>query len=293
MSISVPEDLRKLLEGEGRRLDAIEIVVGTPTFAVITYRVDYGDWPSFEAGSGVIKFSKKAHAIPESQDIQLGSSRYYREHEHDTAGIADPEEARLVQRGPLSEFCRKNGTSSQPWFENVSSTVTWARPDFLMFCTSTMREGLSLGELWRQFPDYDCATFIPDPSAFAMQLGKDLGRQFDMRNVRLDGFDRIKQMALAQAQITPQGCLPKQGLDTVVLVSHGPVAYSDPPERTVNRFPAGRRGEVVPFVKRDRFSRQREYRFVVDTIGEPEETEFLMKITDDLRGLARSYSERG
>ena len=138
---NIPEDVRVLLEGEGHRLEAFEFVAGTPAFTVITYRVDYGDRPSFDTPLGVIKFSMKEHAIADSTHIQLGSSRYYREYEGDTEGEADPEEARLVQRGSLSEFLKKSGLPSQLEFENVSSTVTWARPDFLTFCTSIMAEG--------------------------------------------------------------------------------------------------------------------------------------------------------
>ena len=51
-SSSIPEDVREVLEGEGRKLEAFELVVGTPIFTVITYRVDYGDWPSFETPPG-------------------------------------------------------------------------------------------------------------------------------------------------------------------------------------------------------------------------------------------------
>ncbi|MCE2465993.1 MAG: hypothetical protein J4G01_07980 [Dehalococcoidia bacterium] len=203
----IPEDLRKLLEGDGRRLEAFAVVEGRPAFIVITYRVDYGDGPSFEVPPGVIKFSKREHAIVDSTRIQLGSSRYYREYEGDTEGVADPEEARLVQRGSLSEFLQKSGLPSQVGSENVSSTVTWARPDFLMFCTSIMAEGRDLRELRSQFHDYGCVTLIPDPSAFAMQLGKDIGRQFDLESVQLSGFDKLKRLVLTQAQITAEGRL--------------------------------------------------------------------------------------
>ena len=275
-----------LLEGNGRRLEAIEAVVGSSTFAVVTWRVDYGDWPTFRVPPGVVKLSREEHAITASPHLRLGSSRYYREHEDATDGIRDLEEGRLVQRGALSRFCKKNGIRAQEGFDSVSSTVTWARSDFLMFCTSVAPEGPGLGGLWKQFPEYDSATFIPDPSAFAMQLGKDIGKQFDMNNVRLTSFDTIRQMALAQAEITTQGRLLRKGLDTIVLVSHGPVTYCDRSERVINRFPIARRGEVIPFVKRRTYGGQREYRFVVEVIGEPKETEFLMEVTDELRNLA-------
>ena len=234
---SIPEDVRDLLEGSGRGLKATEVAIDTSASTVFTYRVDYGDRPSFQTPLGGIKFSRKEHAIPDSTHVKLGSSRYYRECEDETAGIADPEEGRLVQRGSLSEFRKKNGLPSQTGFENVSSTVTSAKTDFLMFCTSVMLDGRGFGDLRSQFPNYDCATFIPDPSAFAMQVGKDIGMQFGMENVRLNRFDMIRRMMLTQAEITTQVRLLRKDLDTMVLVSHGPVTYCDPPERIINRFP--------------------------------------------------------
>jgi len=244
----------------------------------------------------VVKFSRKEHAITVSPHLKLGSSRYYREHQDATDGIGDPEEGRLVQRGSLSEVCKKNGSPAPAESDHVSSTMTWARSDFLMFCTS-VAEGPGLGRLRKQFPKYDCATFIPDPSAFAMQLGKDIGKQFDMNNVRFTSVDNtIRRMVAAQAEIVTQGRLLRKRSDTTVLVSHGSVAYCDPPERIINRFPIERRGEVIPFVKRRKYGGQQEYRFVVEVIGEPTETEFLMEITDELRslvGVAREKSPRG
>ena len=160
-----------------------------------------------------------------------------------------------------------------------------------MFCTSVAPEGPGLGNLKQQFPEYDCATFIPDPSAFAMQLGKEIGMQFDMNNVNLTDFDRLRQLGLAQATITKQGRLMRQGLDTIVLISHGPVTYCDQPETIINRLPHERRGPAGPFVKRNTYAGQREYRFVVALVGEPKEKEFLMEITDELRSLARVQRE--
>ena len=289
---SIPEDAINLLEEEGRRLEAIDVTIGTPSFMVITYQVDLGDRPSFKTPPSAIKFSKKEYAITNSTHIKLGSSRYYREYEGNTSGVGDSEEARLVQRGSLSEFLEKSGVSPEPGFEHVSTKVTWATTDFLMFCASVISEGRGLEDLLSEFPDYDCATIIPDPSAFAMQLGKEVGRQFDRENVRLNGVDRIKQMMLPPVEITTQGCVIRKRLDTVIQVSHGPVIYCDPPEDIINRFPLGVRGAVVPFVKRAEFAGQREYRFVLNIIGEPEEAELLMEITDELRSLCYPRPER-
>ena len=287
---NIPEDVRCSLEGEGIRLEDVEVVLGTPAFAVLTYRVDYSCRPTFETPPSVIKFSIEEYALANSTYIQLGSSRYYREYEGDTEGVADPEEGRLVQRGSLSDFMQKSGLPSQPGFENVSSTVTWSVPDFLTFCTSIMEDGRAIRELRSQFPDYDCATLIADPSAFAMQLGKDVGRQFDAIDVRLSDIDRLKRLALTRCEITADGRSLRKGLDTTVLVSHGPVSYRDPPEMVVNRFPIEQRGAVVPFVKRSKFAAHREYRFVVDVIGEPKGKVFLLEITDELRRLVHTLA---
>ena len=289
---NIPDDVRDRLKGGGRRLESIEGVIGARTFAVITYRVDYRGRTTFKTPPGIIKFSKPEHAITDSTHIMLGSSRYYRNYEDGAAGVADPEEGRLVQRGSPSEFRVKNGLPSQPGFENAFSSVTWAVPDFLMFCTSVVPAGGGVGSLRSEFPDRECATFISDPSAFAMLLGKHVGEQFDTENVRLNEFDMIRRMMLTQAEITTHGRLLQKGLDAIVLVSHGHVTYCDPPESVINRFPIESRGEVVPFVKRCKFAAQREYRFVVDVIGEPKETEFLMEITDELRSLADTYPGR-
>lgn len=108
---SLPVRVRDLLEGDGRKLEAVEAVVCPSAFIVLTRRVAYGDRPTFRDPPGVVKFSSGAHAITVSTHIKLGSSRHYREYEDDGTGIADPEEGRLVQTGSLSDFRQK--TASQ------------------------------------------------------------------------------------------------------------------------------------------------------------------------------------
>lgn len=97
--------------------------------------------------------------------------------------MGDPEETRLVQRGSPGEFCTEIGLPIRVGNDSVTAMVTWARSDFLMLYTPGAPEGPGLGGLRKQFPAYDCATLIPDPSAFALQLDKDIGKQFEMNNV--------------------------------------------------------------------------------------------------------------
>ena len=148
----LPNDLRRLVEGEGRRLEAVEGVIGASAFAVITYLVDYRERLPSRRHRMWSSFPRKSTPSLQRRTSNWGPPVYYREYEGDTAGIADPEEARLVQRGWLHDFCVKYGVSPQPWFDQVSSTVTWARADFLMFCTSASKEGRDLGGLRGRFP---------------------------------------------------------------------------------------------------------------------------------------------
>lgn len=290
---SLPGRVRDLLEASGRRLEGIEAVVGLPAFVALTRRADYREWPAFRDPPGVVKFSSKEHAITVSTHIKLGSSRYYREYEDDGTGIADPEEGQLIQRGSLREFCQKNGLSAPVGSEMVTSTVSWEPNDFLMFCTSVAPQSPVMGDPRSPFPNYDCATFIPDPSAFALQLGKDVGKQLDVKNLRLNILDTLlRRLSLDPAEVVAQSRPLQNGLDKIIMVTHGPMAYCDPPERIINRFPVERRREVIPFVKRRKYSGQREYRFVVEVMGKPKELKephFLMEITDELRSLAETY----
>ena len=47
------------------------------------------------------------------------------------------------------------------------------------------------------------------------------------------------------------------------------------------------RAMVMPFVKRDQFSHQKEYRFTVSIRGEPKEPKFFLPISTGLRHLAK------
>jgi len=144
-----------------------------------------------------------------------------------------------------------------------------------MFCASVMPVIGSIREIQHQFPDYNCATFISDPSTFAMQLGKDFGKQCDMQQVRLSSVDRMVNL------------LGLQGIDTVVKVTHGPVIYCASAEEReiVNRVPVERQTMVISFAKRREYAGQRECRFVVEVIGEPIETKFVLEITNELRRM--------
>ena len=71
-----------------------------------------------------------------------------------------------------------------------------------------------------------------------------------------------------------------------VWVTHGPVAYTDDAEPLIEPVPLLHRGAAVPFVKRLGYAHQREYRFTVSVIGEPDQETLLVPTTPELRELA-------
>ena len=106
-------------------------------------------------------------------------------------------------------------------------------------------------------PDYDGATLIEDPSRFATQLGVDFGNAFRTGDLRTPGPTWWTAM--------PQ-----------VFVDHVPVLNTESPSSVIERLPNGSRGPVMPFVKRERFSDEEDYRFVISIggSGEPREMTF-------------------
>ena len=188
-------------------------------------------------------------------------------------------EASFKEELPLDHFCRSYNVRPSTGFENASASVTWATTGFWMFCTSRKPRTTWDFEKLRSEFDYRYATVIPNPSAFAMQLGKDFGRQLNVHDVRYSGI-----------QVLQNTLLSLQDLDSVVHVSHGQVTYTDRADRFVRQFGKTEKGNVLPFVKRKCFEGQQEYRFVVQVGGEPKREEFFMGISDELRGLTRPYS---
>ena len=97
---------------------------------------------------------------------------------------------------------------------------------------------------------YDCRTLITNPSEFAKQLGVSFGNSFNPEHVDHPGPS-------------------KWGLHPVVYVKHGPVIYTEQVSREIERFPMKMRGTVIPFIKRSKFSNQKEYRIVISLMGNP------------------------
>lgn len=290
---NISQEARGLIEGDILNLEDVKFIIDEFAFLVITKRIKQFDKTSPNVPSGVIKFSEHKHSIPVSETLQLGTSGYYQKYEGPTVGVADKQEGLLVESGPYNEVFGKYGCSYDTILEDAKCTLQWSAKEFLIFSTSIAPRVNSLSSLEQRYGNYDFATYIPDPASFAMQLGVDVGKQFPEEALRLEGVDFLIKAMVQDTHITHEnGSIYRRGLDTRLLVTHGPVTYHDRPELIVNRFPMARRAEVVPFVKRRQFAWQKEYRFVIYQLGEPQCTRFLMPVTDELRNLACPYPPR-
>lgn len=252
------------LESKGRTLESSFIESDPPKALVLVYRVDLTG-SRLKALSPVVKFSKREHAIPnpEATRIQLATPRCYRKHEESEGhkGIRDEKEAQYERRWKTSHVSRK---------------ATLERNDFWMFCTSVQpKTDWELRKMRKAF-GYDCATTIANPSEFAKELGAAFAAYSRWSDVRLSALDEVSR------RLRP----PEIG-DKVVWVHHGPVVYQRNSAKVIEAFPEDERAAVVPFVKRDQFSHQKEYRFTVLINGEPKESTLLLPISTGLRSLAK------
>ena len=273
------------LESKGLTLES-SFIESDPTKAlVLVYRVDLTrSW--LKAVSPVVKFSKREHAIPnpKATDIQLATPRCYRKYEESEGnkGIRDEKEAEYVIRTALKTFLDKGKISVPRGVVGQGSVeLTFTVDDFWMFCTSAKPK--TDGELRKMLKEfgYDCATTIANPSEFAKELGAAFAAYSRWSDVSLSPLDKVLWVL--------RPILPPEVADKVVWVYHGPVVYQRNPAEMIEAFPEDKRGAVVPFVKREQFSHQREYRFTVLIRGAPKEPTFSLPISTELRHLAKFY----
>ena len=252
------------LESKGLTLESALIESDPIKALVLVYRIDLtGSW--LKALSPVVKFSKREHAIPnpKARCIQLATPMYYREYEEreGNQGIRDEEEATWKRKGEGSNFS---------WQMRLASNDLW------IFCTSVQpKTDWELRKIQKAF-GYDCATTIANPSEFAKELGAAFAAYSEWSDVSLDFLDKLLWQFLSP-----------EAFDKAVEVYHGPVVYPRNPAKVIEAFPEKRREAVIPFVKRDEFSTQIEYRFIVSIGGKPKKSTFRLPISTGLRSLAK------
>ncbi len=260
------------------KLEASFPVKSNSSFCVQTYYVDFSRTPFLEAPTSVIKFSERQYAIPHSQRIKLATPAHYREIEEEAShGIGDSMEATYTRETDMATFQKETGQELMWGAELVSVTLTHVAQCW-MFCTSIvpkLKTSREMEELRDSLDvSYDCWTSITNPSEFAKQLGIDFGNSFKPNLVYHPGP--------AWWQLCP-----------FVYVKHGPVIYTDQIPKEIERFPKEMHGTVTPFIKRSKFSNQKEYRFVISLLGNarPKEEILLLNVTGELRRLTRTVEQ--
>ena len=272
IQISITDEMRQLLGCEGNTLESIFVETEPSRSTIIVFRVDPARNSSNNPPS-VVKFSEHMYAIPVSEHLKMSTASYFREYEKDASDRRDEEEARC--KADILPLLSKYGSGNLRGVASMSGHVTYGVDDFWLFCTSQQpKTARGLEQMRRRF-SAECVTAIPDPSAFARELGTAFASRFSWSDVDLSSLDKLIR-AIRPSEIG----------DKVVWLYHGPVCYSDDPQELIETFDPHHRPAVVPFIKRRKFAWQQEYRFAVKTNGAPKDKELFIATPAELRGLA-------
>ena len=268
-------DQRDAVQMKHMQLETSFLVKSNSPFYVKTYYVDFSRRLFREDLMSIIKFSERQYAIPHSSRLKIATPSHYREIEEElSSGIGDLMEATYKRKTNMETFQKENNQKPMWGSEHVSLTLTYIA-ECWMFCASIepkLKTSREIEKIRKSLDvNYDCCTSITDPSAFAKQLGIDFGNSFKPNILNHPG------PALWRSY-------------PVVYVKHGPVIYTDQVSKEIECFPQEIRSSVTPFIKRSKFSNQKEYRIVISLLGNarPKEQTLLLDITDELRRLTRT-----
>ena len=219
----------------------------------------------------LVKYVDRAeHAPCTARTLKLATLEHYRTRYPDLEGVGDSMEGRVRVSERLSEMLARAGVAGSPWgAEHVHTTATYSVDGRrLIYCTAA--SGARPEQHWTT------ACPIRSASDLACALGLECARQG--HRVWCPAAGGIDDLAREAPENSP--------LASVVRVNHGPVVYSDEPERRLWRdIRSEDQGLAVHFLKRRAFAYQREYRFVVSRLGyRPADEEVFVENTAALRG---------
>ena len=252
---------------------------------------------SYSKSDTLVKYSEARFSpvSPEPVDcIRLATPSYYQKFEigENSELIADNLESKYIKslnwrnRGSVEmEIFKKNLAASLPNLRyNLKAKMTWARNDFWIYCTSIdpNKSYKRKKQMKHLSPNYNFMTKIKEPSEFAKQLGRDVGKQIELdRDLECDypGWHIIASHVRKQSEFLG---------DYLIAVDHGPVIYLDDDkiEKLLNKHSEERSASIVPFVKRKKYKGQREYRFLISVqFHSPKRDTFCLKVSDKLKNL--------
>ena len=262
--------------------------------------VIWGANHSYSESDALIKYSKIEHSPVSSKPadyLRLATPLYYRELSTGTNSelIGDDLEAAVreeLDRGRRGskemEHVKRSLIKTLPYLsDSIKLSLTLGRKNFCMYCTSIdpylsyerekQMESLSM--------NYNFMTKIEKPSEFAKQLGHDVGEYIRLHNDLQ--FD-YSQPSINYILGSFYRKLTETMGEHLISVSHGPVIYLD--EGEIREIIKGgsevRPGSIIPFVKREKYKKQQEYRFIVSIQGHIlDQKEFYLKVSPELRNL--------
>lgn len=255
---------------------------------------------SYSKPDTLIKYSKAEHSPVSSKSadfLKLATPLYYRELEVETNSelIADDLESAYIkycnwndeERAAIEEV-EKSLTKDSLFFKtNTTFSFRVEVDNFCMYCTS-IDPGLNY-EREKQMKnlslDYDFMTKIEKPSEFAEQLGSDVGKHINLQ----DGLEiDFSQPPILHTLGSFYRKLTRDMGEYLILVDHGPVIYLNESEiaEITKKDSEANGANIIPFVKREKYKEQQEYRFLVRVHGLIiDKTEFYLKVSEDLRKL--------
>ncbi len=271
--IKIPDDLQLKWGCREITLESSTMNGRASRAHILVHRVNLAS-SLFLAKSQITKYSLKEFAIPRAKCLRLATPEYYRNYEGDACGIRDEMEGRYQE--DIRTYLTRSGTLDAVRSSMVSGHVTHKFDDFWMFCTSQEPMWTREREHLRMEFKANCDTTIEEPSEFARVLGEDFAAHWSWSDVCLNP---LVDVFYKNAAINEQSC------DKIVSVYHGPVLYTDEATKFVGSIPLQHRAAAVSFVKRQNFAHQREYRFILQSIGSPKNIEHFVPISSKLRRL--------
>ena len=272
-NLEVDDNIRDLFECEAIRVDSLFITKPEEDpVTVIICRVDpTGQFNT--AAKPVVRFSEKAFAIPETVNLRLGTSKYYRTIESNVPGIRDELEGGYQQETDL--FSQRREAVPASGTRGIGR-ITWRADDFWLLCTSLKpRTNAELRRLQERFKA-ESTTEISDPVVFAQELGKGFAQSFAWSDVKLEARDQLRIMLR-----------PVELGTKLVWVYHGPVAYPTNTDSFLSEFPKFFRERLVLFQKRACFQWQKEYRFTITTNGQSVEDALYLPCSPSIKRLGK------
>lgn len=264
------------------------------TFVLVRQVSLHGN-PSFSLAPApqLIKFSREKHAPHHAAELQLATPQYYRTYEGQGADTRDELEAQYRENRPDALTDEGFGSVFRG-LHPPSLSVTFGVSGLWLYCTSVQPNRRTEVKNLRGRFGAEAVTVLGEPAALAQALGDAVVTDPES-GVRSDegGLWAILQRHVLRtwsSQLAAEHDGPGGEIQNVVWVDHGAVLYSDAANRLLDDIDPTERPRAVPFIKRSRYEWQREYRFVVSTIGMPSEAAHRIPIPAGLRSLTAPWT---